>query len=342
MTDSKNYSLENFRLEVFNLYIKLGLVISLPLVGMYSYIGMNIVAAASAAYFLFFIVMFFWAKKFETLDMRAVRLFLISTITLMMTAHYMGNEFIDNKPWPVLIPILAMSLTGPKEGAIWSVFIMFAILVITAITPNDYDGFAILLQQSAIGTTAIVFYHFIKHNEESMRVISELSHIDALTQTYNRRYFNITFDTEIRRSHRNNSQFAVLMIDIDHFKLYNDLYGHLQGDLVLTQIANTLTEKLRRAGDFIYRYGGEEFCILLTDMNHKNALMVANLLRETIYDLNIIHKAADINRVTVSVGLIHSEQYSNSSSHELLNLADKALYNAKEKGRNTIVEAGQS
>ena len=335
---SNNDTVNKFRSEIFRLYINLGLIISLPMAVMYNYVGLDIVAAASAAYFISFVIVYFWIQKYKTLDMRAVRFLLVCSVLLMLIAHYQGNELIDNKPWPVLLPILAMSLTGPKEGALWSVFMMITLSITTAITPNDYEAFSILLQQAAIATTTVIFFHFVKHNDNSMKLISELSQIDSLTQIYNRHYFNLTFDNEVRRSYRNNSQFVILMLDVDYFKSFNDLYGHQQGDKVLAQIAQTLKDNLRRPGDFIYRYGGEEFCILLTDTGHQDATKYANNLLKSIYDLNISHDGSSFKRVTASIGMVHSINHDKKFSYNLLNLADKALYKAKEHGRNQIVE----
>jgi len=165
--------------------------------------------------------------------------------------------------------------------------------------------------------------------------IKELSITDELTQIYNRRYFNQCLEREFMRSQRYQRPMTVLMVDIDHFKVYNDTNGHLAGDKTLFKVAQSLRESLRKA-DIVARFGGEEFVILLPETDKLHGLKVAEKLVRVIAGKK--YERADIlpfGKLTISLG-IASYPSDGSTSKELLKTADEALYAAKAKGRNQV------
>lgn len=162
-----------------------------------------------------------------------------------------------------------------------------------------------------------------------------LSQHDELTKISNRRTFDEMLNNFYDQSRRNNSSLAVLFIDVDHFKNYNDFYGHQKGDGVISAIAETIKNAIRHM-DFVARYGGEEFVVLLPETDAHGAYAVASDIYKAIDRLEIPHaKSLVSNHVTISLG-ITVYRAEDVSKEELLTVADQALYRAKQLGRNQI------
>lgn len=159
-----------------------------------------------------------------------------------------------------------------------------------------------------------------------------LSLTDALTGLYNRRHFNAELEREFMRSKRYGGNLCIAIIDIDFFKKINDTYGHLCGDYVLKEVAYLILENFRKT-DMVFRYGGEEFVVIMTETSLENSLIPLERLRKTIENNNFIYKDQKIT-VTVSIGV---EANQTDTTDEFLNNADKALYQAKQNGRNQTV-----
>jgi diguanylate cyclase (GGDEF)-like protein len=174
-------------------------------------------------------------------------------------------------------------------------------------------------------------------------MLQNLSSVDGLTGVPNRRSFDQLIDREWRRAQRGGAPLSVMMVDVDHFKIFNDTYGHLAGDDCLKKVAAALSGAVGRAGDLLCRYGGEEFAAVLPDTNSAAALVVGERLRASVEALAIPHaKSKSGTVVTISLGsatLIPSER---GSTADLVACADRALYAAKRSGRNRIVGDGQS
>ncbi|MDP2893869.1 MAG: diguanylate cyclase [Sulfurimonas sp.] len=165
--------------------------------------------------------------------------------------------------------------------------------------------------------------------------LEELSMIDSLTNIPNRRFFNENFEKKYREILRDKKSLALIMIDVDFFKLYNDNYGHWQGDECLRKVAQTLRKNLKRPTDTVSRYGGEEFVVLLKDIDSDGAKKVVQSLIDAVANLKIKHKystAAEF--VTISAGLSIKESDEDISKEDFLKIADDELYRAKESGRN--------
>jgi diguanylate cyclase (GGDEF)-like protein/PAS domain S-box-containing protein len=174
-----------------------------------------------------------------------------------------------------------------------------------------------------------------KKAEEQLKLIASM---DGLTGVANRRHFDNTLDLEWRRAMRSAKPLSLIIIDVDYFKNYNDVHGHLAGDFCLQKIAHTVRDSLRRAGNFVARYGGEEFMVILPETETEDAYLFAESLREKIENLNIEHKDSKAGKnVTVSLGVSTSIPKKDSTQDELISLADKALYKAKQGGRNRVV-----
>ena len=168
-------------------------------------------------------------------------------------------------------------------------------------------------------------------------MLEKLSMYDGLTNIRNRRFFDETFEKTFSEIKRDKKSLAVLMIDIDFFKPYNDNYGHGQGDETLRKVAKALEKTIKRASDFVARYGGEEFVILLKDINKDGVEAVANNLLNAIRELKITHEFSKIeNYVTISIGASFYNSNSDITKLELLLKADETLYNVKNSGRNNF------
>ena len=165
--------------------------------------------------------------------------------------------------------------------------------------------------------------------------LSSLSTIDGLTGIHNRRHFDQCFDTEWKRACRVQTPLALLMIDIDFFKSFNDHHGHLAGDQCLKQVAAALSSAMKRSADCVFRYGGEEFAAILPQTDARGAEVVADAMSQAIERLNIPHPHSSVSpRVTVSIGGASVVPSTANSSSQLIERADQQLYAAKESGRN--------
>jgi diguanylate cyclase (GGDEF)-like protein len=173
-------------------------------------------------------------------------------------------------------------------------------------------------------------------NEE----LTRLSTTDALTEVGNRRLFDQTLKSEWLRAARRQGPIGLLMIDVDHFKLYNDTYGHPEGDTCLTKLGETLAGIAADIMGFAARYGGEEFCLLLPNSGALRAMEVGETVRAAIQGLALPHATSSHKTVTVSIGVASTLTDGSQRPGDLIEAADAALYAAKHRGRNTVVEHG--
>ncbi len=172
--------------------------------------------------------------------------------------------------------------------------------------------------------------------EVAMEKLAEQVMTDGLTGVANRRRFDESFALEWRRSLRTGEPFCVLMIDADHFKGFNDRYGHQAGDDCLRAIATTIATNIRRAHDLVARYGGEEFVVILPATDLDGALVVGRQIRAAIEDMEITHEANADGVVTASIGVARAVPELSSRPESLIEAADAALYVAKRNGRNRV------
>ena len=168
-------------------------------------------------------------------------------------------------------------------------------------------------------------------------LLERLASIDGLTEIPNRRCFDETLEREIRRSERNGSSLSLLLIDIDYFKKYNDLYGHVAGDDCLRRVARVISDNAKRASDFTARYGGEEFGVILPETDGAGALCVAKHMQSELTRLTIPHEASEVAAyVSISIGILTAVAARGSNGIQLVEAADRALYQAKMNGRNQV------
>lgn len=171
--------------------------------------------------------------------------------------------------------------------------------------------------------------------------LREYSYVDGLTGAFNRRLFDSDLDKHFRSSKRANSPLSIIMLDVDYFKLYNDEYGHLMGDDVLKLFVDSVHHQIRRPLDAIYRYGGEEFAILLPNTPYTSSLEIAKRVIQSFFESAIAHNKSPLNYVSVSAGVATyiSSEHTKMTHLELLLNADKALYKAKGNGKNRVCGA---
>ena len=182
-----------------------------------------------------------------------------------------------------------------------------------------------MLRLSAIQT------QLLQANKE----LDEVAHFDVLTQVMNRRGYEDMLSRLWKDHERRKADLSILLMDIDHFKKYNDGYGHIKGDECLREVAQVLKKELKRPIDVIARYGGEEFVVILPGTNKAGAKLVADRFLNALKAANMPHEYSDsASYVTVSIG--SAEATEDDSTESLLKRADEALYQAKESGRNRV------
>ena len=171
---------------------------------------------------------------------------------------------------------------------------------------------------------------------KQIRAIEELGLMDHLTGIPNRRGFDNKVHLEWLRAIRDKTSFSLAIADIDHFKVYNDDYGHTQGDVLLRMLAQKITSMLRRPADFLARWGGEEFVIMLPNTTRKGAMERAEEIRKSVQKMIV----PNLPSATISIGVASLVPSLKSSVDDIFNMADKALYKAKNTGRNKVCYAG--
>jgi diguanylate cyclase (GGDEF)-like protein len=172
--------------------------------------------------------------------------------------------------------------------------------------------------------------------QAAYRAMEELAVVDALTGLANRRRFDTCLTSEWRRGMREREPLSLILLDVDHFKRFNDTFGHLRGDSCLKQVAESAMDVVTRPGDLVARFGGEEFAIILPNTDHTGALRVADEVRESLMRRNLQHPDAAPGVVTVSGGCATIVPGHGQRATELIEMADCALYRAKHLGRNRV------
>lgn len=168
-------------------------------------------------------------------------------------------------------------------------------------------------------------------------LLEDLAFLDGLTGIANRRQFDLQLEKEWRRMMRRGESLSLLMIDIDHFKKFNDRYGHGTGDDCLGLVARTIAGITKRPGDLTARYGGEEFAVILPDTDERGARTVAEAMRRAVESLKVPHDSSlVVDQITISLGVTSHIPHRQGSLQNLINAADRALYCAKSSGRNRI------
>jgi len=218
--------------------------------------------------------------------------------------------------------------------------------------------FPIIIEDEAVGALSLgrtkPHYPFTDEDVEVMQALAQLAALalqsanlfeeaqkksvtDSLTGLANRRQFDAAFDQEWKRAARDKLPLALIMVDIDSFKKYNDTYGHARGDECLRQIAQILAKAGRRAGDLPARYGGEEFALILPGTDRAAAKRMAEGLRRKVEAFHIPHRTSEaIPWVTISLGVAALIPTRGSDPAKLIGLADQALYQAKRTGKNRV------
>jgi len=196
-----------------------------------------------------------------------------------------------------------------------------------------------------VSMTTFVILSFMLGEQLKRRILAEenlkkMARTDALTGLNNRRTLSDILDNEWRRSQRTHHAFSLLFIDIDHFKAYNDTYGHPVGDQALAAVARSISSHIRASVDSAARYGGEEFVVVLPNTSEAAARAVADKLIVAIAALGMEHAKSEYRRVTVSVGAATWHPSTHATVNAVVQSADEALYRAKAAGRNRVMSGG--
>ncbi len=251
--------------------------------------------------------------------------------------------------WIYTYPIISLFLLGHIGGTVLSM-ILLGVMAGTQVfgeflpfyTPYP-EG---LVLRIALSYLLVFLFSYIfertrviMHEQlnRAMQDLNERAIRDGLTGLHNRRYMDEVLDSILLQRKRSGDQLALLMSDVDYFKFYNDTYGHLMGDDVLNQIAEILNGLIRRKSDYIFRYGGEEFVMVLAPTNPKTAEVFAASIIQQMVSAAVPHKKSPLGIVTVSVGVAVSSAEAHIESSTLISAADKALYSAKKTGKNRYV-----
>lgn len=198
---------------------------------------------------------------------------------------------------------------------------------------SEEPGFVVVMRDISLRKAAE------EELQRAFHMVEALASVDGLTGIANRRRFDEVLESEWKRAQRDRTPCSLLFMDADHFKNFNDIYGHIPGDRCLRQIAEATTQVLQRPADLVARYGGEEFAVILPDTNCEGAIAIAEQVRFTVEQLRIPHSGNTHEIVTVSIGCATQVPEINSELSELLKAADSALYVAKSLGRNRVEAA---
>jgi diguanylate cyclase (GGDEF)-like protein len=230
--------------------------------------------------------------------------------------------------------LLQDSATNVVLGVFLIIFMIAMWLFAYQLSRALYNSLSLQLENQSLANS-------LKQSNARLHVLNEeltqLSATDSLTQVANRRYFDSRLISEFSRANREGTALAIIMIDVDCFKDYNDKLGHVAGDECLQKLAVAIRDSLKRPTDLVARYGGEEFVVLLPSTDIDGALVLAEEIRLQVIKLKLTHPTSSVSSyVTVSLGVAGAYPSKDINKEALLKKADEALYNAKASGRNNV------
>jgi diguanylate cyclase (GGDEF)-like protein len=290
----------------------------------------GLIAAASLAYILSithsefahfyhvgFIVVIMYGNVVQRLRFWNALLFSMA----MLGIHVAGILLLDNFPQRLLSPIISLVTSTT----------LFTLIANYMMERDERINYLLTLKERGL----------VRELSGAHERLKQLSRSDGLTGLFNRRHFQEYYQHAWERAQYDQASLSVLMIDVDHFKKYNDRYGHPAGDECLRQVAQVLETQMRRPGDLVARYGGEEFIAVLPGTDADAAAAVAERVRQAIEALAMRHEASPTHTVvTLSVGVASCQADFLLKSGALLSTADEALYQAKNSGRNRVSVRG--
>ena len=330
---------------------------SLSIVGAVYLIIMSLILAGERSFFYagtniffsFLIIVFFilvnkssYYRLFSTIIITLLQYYFIF---LFHTGSGIQMAFI----WYYLYPLISFFILGIYAGLALSINLIVFTVIINFFSNNisifiHYPSPVMI--RIIMSYTGVLFFTYIfeknrlviqKKLEKTLFELNELAIKDSLTGLYNRRYMNDMISRLIDQCRRSEMKLGFIMTDLDYFKNYNDTYGHLAGDKMLVKFSGIMQEIVKRKTDFVFRYGGEEFFIILSSTNMETLEdLTRSIIRET-QNLSVPHRTSPYKIATVSAGAVFTENPSESTFEELINMTDKALYEAKSKGRNCYV-----
>jgi diguanylate cyclase (GGDEF)-like protein len=288
-----------------------------------------------------------WSRAFERLypywagALIPTRNSLVAIQVAAAAAHGQP-EMLMAMPIILIGPFFFMGL--PLRASLWCCALTVTSYVVAATVigvPALVAFHSYVLLSGGILACGIAVWHLEKVSRRSFlesHLIAELAQRDPLTGTRNRRVFDERLEQVWRQAVATGHVMAVMLIDIDHFKAYNDHYGHQAGDQALRHVAQTVQKLVRRPEDILTRYGGEEFAAILYEVNGEQAREIAERIRGAVAELNVEHRASrTASRITISVGVAVVVPSADRSPRGAVQLADQALYEAKVQGRNRVV-----
>lgn len=328
--------------RVFALLIGAGTLVRPLLVEMdplFSYLGLLNTALALGTYLL---IRADRIRRYETTLM--IALSMVCMQPLLLVSGGVNSQFVGLIP---IFPMAAAMLEGKRTAIVVCAIWLLILSALLAAAPHVPDLTGEPFNQGktvsralwallgvAVATCFGVYYH--NQSERMADQLRVLATSDHLTGLANRRSLEASLDQELARLARNGRWLSLLMLDVDHFKDFNDRYGHGAGDDCLQDIARGLQRFTRQGQDLVARYGGEEFIVMLTDTTPTAATAVAEKLRRAIAERP---QAAGADPVTVTIGVASADAASLVTRDELIDRADRALYAGKAAGRNRVVHA---
>lgn len=251
--------------------------------------------------------------------------------------------FRNREEWP--IAPLALSVKGHAVRAESALFVPIVFggeaVGVLSVQSEQRDAYA-QSDREALETCAL-YLGALMHDEAQRREAeryARLASTDGLTGVGSRRHFDVAIEKERRRCEREQAPLSLVLMDVDHFKAFNDAYGHVAGDTCLRQVAKAAANCIGRPGDTFARYGGEEFAVILPWTDLAGAIKVAERMRQAAFALAIPHEGSSLARVTVSVGVFTAVPDRDCECETLVHGADQWLYRAKESGRNRVAAVG--
>jgi diguanylate cyclase (GGDEF)-like protein len=285
--------------------------------------------AGQSAYCFILLTNLFLMRRAKTIRIPSLVIFSSSFLMLLLIFFRYGTATI---PWIFLLPIPSFFFLGLQRGAL--VNLLFILIVSTLLmvptslnpSPDRFSASITILSYLCISFISFFLEFFRLRIQQRLE---EMSVTDSLTGIFNRRHFDTVLLKEIEQAERYEKPFCLLTIDVDHFKEINDGHGHTVGDRVLIDLVILLKTGIRNV-DSIFRIGGEEFAILLPETNLNGGLVFAERIRKSVMN----HPFVDSIRTTASIGVIQFQQ--GYTVDYMIKYADRAMYDAKKRGRNRI------